>query len=490
MNGHLEFPALGAKWWIGFTGLFHTSVASLAIGFAFVVTVAQIVGYLRKDRAYDLLAKKVQLAHVCIYNIGTIVAIGLIFGLSGLYPQFWSQLFNHFFWPLIVEEFLFFLLATTLTFHYFFWEHLWGHKKLHIFLGALLTPLFLLQFYIINGLGGFMLTPGVAEGQVNLAKGILGWDKVAFYNPSFLMLTFHRALANVSYGGFGVAGLCALRLYGSPGESARRLYEDGGRLAFYVGFAAFLSLPIVGYFYSHVLKYHANEAFVNLMWGKGDVVAGGIDWWWLKHVCVAAMLGLTLGYFHRTRGADAPFPVPGVLVWAVALFYLMFYAAMGMIMTWAFFWWMLAVAVTGALLASHLFRHHGGSPRGVFLTVGVLSLATVLLGGYSREASRPRFVDRVSHYDDVYVPEQRTPYLMVAVDPADLPPPPAMPEEPVPAVLLIREKCIGCHTLERVRNYRLDNWELIVDQMRAYGLQLSTEEARLIVERLRSRYPY
>lgn len=490
MSPHIEFPALGAKWFIGFTGLFHVAVASLAIGFAFVVTVAQIVGYVRRDRGYDLLAKRVQLYHVCIYNIGTIVAIGLIFGLSGLYPQFWSQLFNHFFWPLIVEEFLFFLLATTLTLHYFFWDHLWGHKKLHIFMGALMTPMFLLQFYIINGLGSFMLTPGVGEAQVDLARGILGWDRQAFYNPSFLMLTFHRALANFSYGGFVVAGLCGLSLYRVTSGAVRRQHEDAGRLAFYVGFVSFLSLPIIGYFYSHVLKYHANEAFVNLMWGKGDVVAGGLDWWWTKQVLVAAMLGLSLGYFFRTRGAGAPFPVPAVLVAAVGSFYVLFYLAMGMIMTWAFFWWMLAVGLGAALLARHLLRSHGESPRALFVAVGVLAAATVLLGGYVREASRPRFVNRVSHYDEVYVPAQRSPYLMVGTDPATLPPMPAAAQAPPPGVQLIRQKCIGCHTLERVRNYRLDHWELVVDQMRAYGLRLSHDEARTIVEHLRSGDPY
>jgi cytochrome bd-type quinol oxidase subunit 1 len=208
----LEVPGISAKWVIGFFGLSHTAVASLAIGMAFLVTVAQIVAYRQQDRRYDLMAKRIQLIHVCIYNIGTILAIGLVFALSGLFPQFWSQIFVHFFWTLISEEFLFFLLATTLTFHSFFWDQLWGHKKLHIALGAMLTPLFLLQFYIINGIGAFMLTPGFREAEVSMRTGIVGWDMAAFYNPSFLMLTFHRAFANVAYGGFVVAALCGVML--------------------------------------------------------------------------------------------------------------------------------------------------------------------------------------------------------------------------------------------------------------------------------------
>ncbi|MEW6428493.1 MAG: cytochrome ubiquinol oxidase subunit I [Thermodesulfobacteriota bacterium] len=490
--GHIEFPAIGAKWYIGITALSHTMVASLSIGFAFIVTAAQLVGYLRRDRSYDLLAKQIQLLHVCIYNIGTIVAIGLVFGLSGLYPQFWSQLFVHQFWTLIVEEFLFFLLATTLTLHYFFWDKLWGHKKMHIFLGALLTPFFLLQFYLINGIGAFMLTPGFGEAQASLSQGILGWDRKAFYNPSFLMLTLHRAFVNFSYGGFMVAGLCGWHLFRKHPVPVLQAYEKGGRFAFTLGFMAFLSLPIIGYFYAHVLKYEANEAFVNLMWGKGDIIAGGIDWWWLKHLIVALMFGMTMHYFWRQRGEDGLLSIPAVMVAAIALFYLMFYLAMGMIMTYAFFWWMVFTALAGILLAQHLSGYHQGSPRALFTAVALLSLLTVLLGGYAREAARPRFVNRISHYDAIYPPHQRQPYLMLPLAPADLPTPsPAVEATPAPEpVRLIRQKCIGCHTLERVKNYRAGDWELIVGQMQAYGLRLSTGEAAMIVEHLRSGKPY
>ncbi len=476
---HISFPG-GAKFAIGFTGLLHTSVAALAIGFATIVTVMQIVGYRKKDRAYDLMAKRIQLYHVCIYNIGTIVAIGLVFCLSGLYPQFWSQLFVHMFWIMIVEELLFFLLATTLTLHYFFWEHMWGHKKLHIFLGSLLTPLFLLQIYLINGMGAFMMTPGFEEGQASMSRGILGWDKVAFYNPSFLMLQFHRTFANVAYGGFIAAAIAGVLLYRATSQKQRSFLTRTGRLAFTTAFICYLSLPIIGYFYSWVLKYHANEAYVNLMWGRGDVVAGGIDWWWVKHLSVAGMFGACLAYFHRTT------PAQRTLVYAVALFYMMFYMAMGMIMTWKFFWISAGAAAAAALLARHLLDYHEESPRGVFVMVGFLSFMTVMLGGYVREAARPRFVSRIAAYNDVYVPEERQQYLMVDVDPSEIPPPPEVVAPAIPEAVLIRERCSGCHTLERVHHYPLDHWDAIVKEMQAYGLKLTGEEAATIADYLKS----
>ncbi|MBN1291269.1 MAG: cytochrome ubiquinol oxidase subunit I [Candidatus Latescibacteria bacterium] len=484
---HLEIPGISAKWVIGFFGLFHISVAAMAIGMAFIVAVLEIYAYRNKIRRYDLFAKRTQLFHVCIYNIGTINAIGLVFALSGLYPQFWSQIFVHFFWPLIIEEFLFFLLATTLTFHYFFWEHLWGHKKLHITLGVLLIPLFFLQMYIINGLGGFMLTPGFKEGEVSLFKGILGYDFKAMYNPSFLMLQLHRALANISYAGFCLAGWCGIRLYLTDDAKKRDYYEDCGRIAYYIAFAFFLSIPIIGYFYSHVMMKEASQAFWDLMLGRGDILVLGIDTWWLKHFLVAAMLGSSLVYFHRIDKTNVPFSLPKVMVWSIALFYLMFYMAMGMVMTWLFFWLMFIAAIISALISLFLLHSNKNSARALFILLGVISFLTVMLGGYAREASRPRFVDRVSAYDNIYVPEERSPYLMVPVKPGDIP---IVKQETTKEAQLIHDRCVDCHTLDVIRDYKDDDWDEVIKTMINYGTELTEDEAKLITEYLKAGKPF
>jgi len=502
----IQFPG-GAKWSIGFLGLFHTSVGSLAIGFAFIVTIMQITGYLRRDNRFDLLAKRVQLWHVCIYNIGTINAIGLVFALSGLYPQFWSQIFTQFFWTLIAEELLFFMLATTLTFHYFFWDTMWGHKRLHIFMGALLTPMFFLQFFIINGMGAYMLTPAFAEGQVSLwsgTAGILGWDKLAFYNPSFLMLTLHRTAANFAYAGFVVAGVCGFWLYRSQQNDKQSWYENGGRMAFNIAFTSFLVLPIIGFFYAWVLKYHGREAYDNLMIGRGDVVAGGIDWWWVKQLIVAAMLGLGLVFNRRSSRTKGEFAIPGAVVWAVALIYLMFYLGMAIQMTWRFFWGTLAAAVLAAMWGTHLLNKHRGSGRAVFVLMGILSFLTVCLGGYVREASRPRFVspsgqsvagfNRIPEYSKIYHPNERPENVsmrMVLERPsyAEGLPPRREPLEPerLTGADLVSSRCISCHTLERIHRYKRSDWDRVVGRMRAYGMRLTDSEYALIVNYLEGR---
>jgi hypothetical protein len=133
----------------------------------------------------------------------------------------------------------------------------------------------------------------------------------------------------------------------------------------------------------------------------------------------------------------------------------------------------------------------GGSPRSVYILIGILSFATVMLGGYAREAARPRFENRIAAHDKVYVPEERAPYLMVEVDPSKLP---AMPPMPAPeveeGVILIRRNCSGCHTLDRIKKYQLKDWNLIVKQMRAYGLRITNDEADTIIAHLKSGKPF
>ena len=64
------------------------------------------------------------------------------------------------------------------------------------------------------------------------------------------------------------------------------------------------------------------------------------------------------------------------MIYAVAIFYLMFYIAMGMLMTWFFFWVSFGCAVLAALLARHLLNYHQNSGRAIFVLMAILSFAT------------------------------------------------------------------------------------------------------------------
>jgi hypothetical protein len=251
-----------------------------------------------------------------------------------------------------------------------------------------------------------------------------------------------------------------------------------------------------------VLKYHAKTAYDNLMVGAGDVVAGGIDWWWTKHICVAMMIGAGLVFSRRVSQREKDFKIPMAGVYAMTLVYFLFYLGMGMQMTWRFFWGSLAAAVFGGFLCVHLLKRHEGSGRAVYVLMAVLSFFTVLLGGYAREASRPRFVspsgerqagfNRIAPFDNLYVPPERAEAglnIDMKLEKPEyvnqMPPRPSLPKiEPETAADLVSFRCISCHTLERVYRYKGTDWDRVVGRMKAYGMRLSAEEQQQIVDYL------
>jgi len=353
---------------------------------------------------------------------------------------------------------------------------------------------------------------------------VLGWDKLGFYNPSFLMLTLHRMLANVSYAGFVVAGIAGVMLFLSKNDRRRAFHERGGRAAFLIAFIAFIGLPIVGYFYAMALKYYARGAYNSLMLGQGDVVAGGVDWWWVKHVIVVAMLAMALVYFRRDAkarkevadagGKPAGFSMPLSMIHSVAAIYLMYYVCMGQVMTWTFTWAMIGTAAGAWLLGSMLLRNQGGNARMLFIVVGLLSFFTVMFGGYVREAARPRFVNealvadaddsRLAYYDaadKIFPPAEQQEFLLRK----DLTPEQqqalvaASASRPAGAILAepqaeeatapdwINTRCIGCHSLATVREFdEPEHWARVVWRMKAYGARINEEQAGKIIEYLKS----
>ncbi len=49
---------------------------------------------------------------------------------------------------------------------------------------------------------------------------------------------------------------------------------------------------------------------------------------------------------------------------------------------------------------------------------------------------------------------------------------------------LIRDVCSKCHSLDLVRNYKDDDWKIVVDRMIGYGTDLTEEEAADVIAHL------
>jgi len=213
------------------------------------------------------------------------------------------------------------------------------------------------------------------------------------------------------------------------------------------------------------------------------------------------MIGIGLVFSRRASKSKNEFAIAMPAVYTVALIYLMFYFGMGMQMTWLFFWGSLAAAILAGLWGSHLLNRYEGSARAVFVLMGILSFLTVCIGGYVREASRPRFVspdgqrassfNRISSFDYINRPEEREASIdfnIIRGEPNYVDELERRPErqgiEPETVADLVSSRCITCHTLERIHVYKDSDWDRVVGRMRAYGTKLTNEETQNIVNYL------
>ena len=131
--------------------------------------------------------------------------------------------------------------------------------------------------------------------------------------------------------------------------------------------------------------------------------------------------------------------------------------------------------------------------------MGILSFFTVLLGGYVREASRPRFLspsgerikgfNRIAAYDNIYRPEERAGNVsmgMLRGEPDYIEEVRGRPQQPPikPETVegLISSRCISCHTLERAFRPQGPSWDRVIGRMQAYGMRSTPEERHKIVQ--------
>ncbi len=73
------------------------------------------------------------------------------------------------------------------------------------------------------------------------------------------------------------------------------------------------------------------------------------------------------------------------------------------------------------------------------------------------------------------------------------PPEPTVTPAPTahPGKALVNSRCVGCHDISRVTNYRSDRegWELTVDRMILLGAELNDEQREQVIDYLAGMYP-
>lgn len=251
----MEGALLGNRLAIALTASVHALFATFIVGGMLFGAMAESVGALTRDDRYDRLSHSIARTLVLMSAAVAFLGVVLVLFLTILWPNFWTTLFRIMFWPLLFEASMFLGEAACL----YPWYYSWGKwsRKVHLSVAWLGAGFAVAAMVMIDIVGSFLLTPGPVEPFLKRA-----------INPTMVQLTLHRFAGNLSWFGFGIAALSAIRYFRAKDPEERAYQEWVGAFSVIVGFGFLLLMPIIGFSYLKAVRFASEGAFSRLMLGE------------------------------------------------------------------------------------------------------------------------------------------------------------------------------------------------------------------------------
>lgn len=106
----------------GITMAFHIIFATLGVGVPVLISLAELIGILRKDSDYILMAKRWTKGFVVLVAVGVVTGTIVGFNLSLLWPQFMKEFAPAIALPFLIEVFAFFIEAVFMALYVYAWD--------------------------------------------------------------------------------------------------------------------------------------------------------------------------------------------------------------------------------------------------------------------------------------------------------------------------------------------------------------------------------
>ncbi|MBU2650705.1 MAG: cytochrome C [Bacteroidetes bacterium] len=191
-----EITSTGGGLLIAIIAIAHVFIAHLAVGGGLFLVLTEMKAFRDNDaQLMDYVKKHTWFFLLLTMVFGGITGVGIWFIISLVNPAATSALIHHFVFGW-ATEWVFFIgeIVALLIYHYRFGKM---DTRAHIRIGWLYFIFAWLSLFIINGIIGFMLTPGKWIATQNFWHG--------FFNPTFLpALVFRTGIALTIAGLFGL----------------------------------------------------------------------------------------------------------------------------------------------------------------------------------------------------------------------------------------------------------------------------------------------
>jgi cytochrome bd ubiquinol oxidase subunit I len=252
------FSFFGSQMVIAIIAESHILIAAALVGLNFIAVSTESVYYFTGDKRWDNIAHGVAKLQVIFFAPGSFIAIMFILILMMLWPAFWGTMMRITFWPMVMEAASFVLWILYLYSWYYTWDALKNFRALHISLGFLLMFVSWSQQFMVDIMASYMLTP---TSQTSLQSII--------FNPTDIVLDFHRVVGNISYAGYLMGAYGAWRFLRARSLQDKAFWDFVGGLGLLIGIGLMILQPFIGWQYAALIREHAYSAFFRIM-GGGD----------------------------------------------------------------------------------------------------------------------------------------------------------------------------------------------------------------------------
>jgi cytochrome d ubiquinol oxidase subunit I len=254
-----DIPMFYGRIAIAAAALTHALFATFIVGSSLIGAACETIGYVAGRPRFERLSRHI--AFTLIFTTAGVSFLGvtLVFTLNIFWPHFWSTLFRIMFWPLLLEASFFLAEAVFAYAWYYSWD--WAaatpaRKRLHLSFGWIAAGSSVIAMVMIDIVASYMLTPRPPDDT---------WGKI--FNPTMVYLDIHRLIGNLTWTGFGLAGLWAIGFWRATNPDDRSFFRWAGAVCFGIGFGTLLIMPAIGYQYLLKVRYSEPQAFYTLMLG-------------------------------------------------------------------------------------------------------------------------------------------------------------------------------------------------------------------------------
>lgn len=234
----------------------HILIAAALTGLVFITVVTETIYYFTSDKRWDRFSRGVAKTQVIFFAPGSFIAIMVVLVLMMLWPAFWTTIFRITFWPFVMEALSFVLWILYLYTWYYTWESLRNYRALHLSLGYLLMFAAWGQQFMVDIVASYMLTPT----EPNSLQSII-------FNPTDIVLDFHRVVGNISYAGFLTAAFASWRFLRARSLEDKAYWDFVGGLGLLFGIGLMIMQPFIGWQYAALIRYNSPNAFYRIMGG-------------------------------------------------------------------------------------------------------------------------------------------------------------------------------------------------------------------------------